>query len=115
MDLKTGMFQPYQQQERCNDQIKATNDELQRYSQGNTHISWWSCKWVEFSRQVVMHEGGVYLNHNVDMLKYYNTILTQLYTGLTVCKYVVLVNRYYRNTEVCNFHWPIKHIKLFPS
>ena len=36
-----------------------------------------------------MYDDGVHLNHNVDILKYYNTIRTHLYTDLTVCKYVV--------------------------
>ena len=72
--LKGRYTQSYQQQELYCDQINAANAELKRYFQGNTHITYWSCKWVKFSRQAVMHDDGVHLNPSVGIFKYCKAI-----------------------------------------
>ena len=65
-----------------NDQVHAANAELKRHFYGNNQITWWSCKGVKLSKQVVMHDDGVHLNNGVGIFKYYKAIRGAVVHGL---------------------------------
>ena len=45
----------HHQQMLFNDQVHAANAELKRHFHGNNQITWWSCKGIKFSQQVVVY------------------------------------------------------------
>ena len=72
----------HHQQMLFNDQVHAANAELKRHFYGNNQITWWSCKGVKLSKQVVMHDDGVHLNNGVGIFKYYKAIRGAVVHGL---------------------------------